>query len=125
MRDQIERETFSGVDIFVSLHLSINRQLKQPVDPMHRALHGAAISLRRRGEAKDAFRWERLYCIRIRDNQMRLELNALACNLATFLRSIDLPEAMPDCSLTSFQFKLIKIRARVVRNAHVITFQRA
>jgi regulation of enolase protein 1 (concanavalin A-like superfamily) len=43
----------------------------------------------------------------------------------TFLRCIDLPEAMADWSLTSLQMKLIKIGARVVRHARAITFQLA
>jgi regulation of enolase protein 1 (concanavalin A-like superfamily) len=52
-------------------------------------------------------------------------LNALAYNLATFLRCIELPEEMADWSLTSLRLKLIKIGARVVRHARAITFQLA
>ena len=59
------------------------------------------------------------------DNEVRLQLHALAYNLATFLRCIELPEAMADWSLTSLQLKLIKIGARVVRHARAITFQLA
>lgn len=76
-------------------------------------------------EGKYAFRWTRLSCKRFRDNAVRLQLHALACNLATFLRCIELPEAMPDWSLTSLQLKLIKIGARVVRHARAINFQLA
>src|SRR3546814_16239747 len=54
-----------------------------------------------------------------------LQLHALAYNLATFLRCIELPEAMADWSLTSLQLKLIKIGARVVRHARAITFKLA
>ena len=43
----------------------------------------------------------------------------------SFLRCIELPEAMADWSLTSLQLKLIKIGARVVRHARAITFQLA
>jgi regulation of enolase protein 1 (concanavalin A-like superfamily) len=56
---------------------------------------------------------------------VRLQLHALACNRASFLRSIDLPEAMADWSLTSLQLKLLKIGARVMRHARGITFQLA
>jgi len=35
------------------------------------------------------------------------------------------PEAMADWSLTSLQLKLIKMRARIVRHARAIAFQRA
>jgi hypothetical protein len=66
-----------------------------------------------------------LSCRKFRDNEVRLQLHALAYNLATFLRCIELPEAMADWSLTSLQLKLIKIGARVVRHARAITFQLA
>ena len=74
---------------------------------------------------KYAFRWTRLSCRKFRDNEVRLQLHALAYNLATFLRCIKLPEAMADWSLTSLQLKLIKIGARVGRHARAITFQLA
>jgi hypothetical protein len=56
---------------------------------------------------------------------VRLQLHALAYNLAIFLRCIELPGTMADWSLTSLQLKLIKIGARVVRHARAITFQLA
>ena len=59
-------------------------------------------------EGKYAFRWTRLSCKRFRDNEVRLQLHALAYNLATFLGCIALPEAMSDWSLTSLQLKLIE-----------------
>ena len=40
---------------------------------------------------KYAFRWTRLSCKRFRDNEVRLQLHALACNLAT------LPHAASNC----------------------------
>jgi hypothetical protein len=76
-------------------------------------------------EGKYAFHWTRLSCRKFRDNEVRLQLHAPAYNLASFLRCIDLPEAMADWSLTSLQLKLIKIGARVVRHARAITFQLA
>ena len=76
-------------------------------------------------EGKYAFRWTRLSCKRFDDDDVRLQLHALAYNLATFLRCIELPKAMVDWSLTSLQLKLIKIEARVVRHARAITFQLA
>jgi hypothetical protein len=74
-------------------------------------------------EGKYAFHWTRLSCRKFRDNEVRLQLHALAYNLATFLRCIELPEEMADWSLTSLQLKLIKIGARVVRHARAITVQ--
>src|SRR6056297_2424806 len=76
-------------------------------------------------EGKYAFHWTRLSCRKFRDNEVRLHLHALAYNLTTFLRCIDLPEAMAAWSLTSLQLKLIKLGARVVRHARAITFQPA
>jgi hypothetical protein len=76
-------------------------------------------------EGKYAFRWTRLSCKRFRNNEVRLQLHALAYKLATFLRCIELPEAMATWSLTSLQLKLIKMGARVVRHARAITFQLA
>ena len=76
-------------------------------------------------EGKYAFRWTRLSCKRFRDNEVRLQLHALACNPATFLRCINLPGEMADRSLTGLQLKLIRIGARVVRHARAITFQLA
>lgn len=60
-----------------------------------------------------------------RDNEVRLQLHALAYNLGVFLQGVDLPEEIADWSLTSIQSRLIKIGARVVRHARKITFQRA
>ena len=76
-------------------------------------------------EGKYTFRWTRLSCPRFRDNEVRLQLHALAYNLATLLRCIELPVEMADWSSTSLQLKLIKIGARVVRHARAITLQLA
>jgi len=76
-------------------------------------------------EGKYAIRWTRLSCRRFRDNEVRLQLHALAYNLAVFLATVGLPEPMAEWSLTSLQLKLIKIGARVVRHARAITFQLA
>lgn len=76
-------------------------------------------------EGKYALRWTRLSCKRFCDNEVRLQLHALAYNMMTFLQAIDLPEPMTDWSLTSLQVKLIKIGARMVRHARTVTFQLA
>lgn len=76
-------------------------------------------------ERKYAFRGTRLSCKRLRDNEVRLPLHALAYNLATFLRCIELHKAMAHWSLTSLQRKLMRIGARVVRCARAVTSQLA
>ena len=76
-------------------------------------------------EGKYAINWTRLSCKRFRDNEVRLQLHALAYNMGSFLKRADLPEEVADWSLTSIQSRLIKIGARVVRHARKITFQLA
>ena len=76
-------------------------------------------------EGKNAITWTRLSCKRFCDNEVRLQLHALAYNLGVFLQGLDLPEEVADWSLTSIQSRLIKIGARVVRHARKITFQLA
>ena len=76
-------------------------------------------------EGKNAITWTRLSCKRFCDNEVRLQLHALAYNLGVFLQGVDLPEEITDWSLTSIQSRLIKIGARVVRHARKITFQLA
>ena len=58
-------------------------------------------------------------------NEVRLQLHALAYNLGVFLQGADLPEEMADWSLTSLQTRRIKIGASVERHARAITFQLA
>ena len=58
-------------------------------------------------------------------NEVRLQLHALAYNLGSFLQTADLPEEIATWSLTSLQTRLIKIGARVVRHARAMTFQLA
>ena len=53
------------------------------------------------------------------------QLHALAYNLANFMRTLALPEAVAQWSLTSLREKLIKIGAKVVRHARYTVFQMA
>lgn len=76
-------------------------------------------------EGKNAITWTRLSCKRFCNNEVRLQLHALAYNLGVFLKGVDLPEEIADWSLTSIQSRLIKTGARVVRHARKITFQLA
>ena len=66
-----------------------------------------------------------LSCHRFEDNQVRLQLFALAYNLANFLRLLALPNGFQDWSLTTLREKLIKIGAKIVRHARYVTFQMA
>ena len=56
---------------------------------------------------------------------MRLQLFALAYNLANFLRSLALPDPIAQWSLSTLREKLIKIGARIVRHGRYMVFQLA
>src|SRR5262249_12346604 len=58
-------------------------------------------------------------------NAARLQPHALAYNLANFLRTLALPEAAKQWSLTTLRERLVKIVAKIVRHGHSITFQMA
>ncbi len=72
-----------------------------------------------------AIRWTRLSCRRFRDNAVRLQLHALAYNLANFMRTLALPKEVEHRSLTTLREKLVKIGAKVVRHGRYVTFQLA
>ena len=76
-------------------------------------------------EGKIALKWTRLSCRTMAQNEVRLQLHALAYNLGMFLHSAELPDEIATWSLTSLQTRLIKIGARVVRHARTTTFQLA
>ncbi len=58
-------------------------------------------------------------------NAVRLQLDALAYNLANFMRTLALPEAVKHWSPTSLKQKLIKIGAKVVSHSRYVIFQMA
>jgi hypothetical protein len=60
-----------------------------------------------------------------RDNVVRLQLFALAYNLANFLRSLALPREVTQWSLTTLREKLVKIGARIVHHGRYMVFQLA
>jgi len=76
-------------------------------------------------EGKIALTWTRLSCHDYRDNEVRLQLFALAYNLGNFLRTLALPRKIEHWTLTTLREKLIKIGAKVVRHAKYVVFQMA
>ncbi|MCP4316480.1 MAG: IS1380 family transposase [Hyphomicrobiales bacterium] len=76
-------------------------------------------------EGKNAIKWTRLSCRKFRDNAVRLQLHALAYNLATFMRTLALPKEVEHWSLTTLREKLVKIGAKVVHHGRYVTFQLA
>ena len=76
-------------------------------------------------KGKNAVKWTKLSCRSFKDNQTRLQLFALAYNLANFLRRLALPRDVQHWSLTTLREKLVKIGAKVTRHAKYVTFQLA
>jgi Transposase DDE domain group 1 len=76
-------------------------------------------------EGKSAVKWTKLSCRRFKDNEARLQLFALAYNLANFLRQLVLPKPVRGWTLTTLREKLIKIGAKVVSHAKYLVFQLA
>ena len=76
-------------------------------------------------EGKNAIKWTRLSCRKFRDNAVRLQLHALAYNLANFMRTLALPKEVEHWSLTTLREKLVKIGAKVVSHGRYVTFQLA
>jgi hypothetical protein len=76
-------------------------------------------------EGKNAIIWTRLSCRRFAANAVRLQLHALAYNLANFLRTLTLPEAVSHWSMATLRDRLVKIGAKIVRHGRSITFQMA
>ena len=69
--------------------------------------------------------WTRLSCMRFAANAVRLQLHALAYNLANFLRTVATSDEIETWSLTSLRERLVKNGARLVRHARYAVFQMA
>lgn len=76
-------------------------------------------------EGKNALKWTRLSCMRFAANAVRLQLHALAYNLANFLRTIAALGEIETWSLMSLRERLVKMGARLVRHARYAIFQLA
>ena len=76
-------------------------------------------------EAKNAAKWTRLSCCSFAANAVRLQLHALAYNLANFLRTLALRDEIDKWSLTSLREKLVKIGAKLVAHGRYMTFPMA
>lgn len=74
-------------------------------------------------EGKYAIKWTRLSCMRFAANAVRLQLHALAYNLANFLRTLSTPDEIGTWPLTSLRERLIKTGTRLVRHARYVVFQ--
>ena len=99
--------------------------LRRPEEQVVKFYNGRGTAEQWIKEGKQALKWTRLSCQRFVDREVRLQLFALACNLANFLRRIALPKGVSHWSLTTLLEKLIKIGAKVVTHARHVVFQMA
>ena len=111
-------ELYPGVGFIVT---SLNR----PAEWVSRFYNGRGTAEQWIKEGKLALRWTRLSCHAFRHNAVRLQLHALAYNLANLLRSLALPNEVEQWSLTTLREKLVKIGARIVRHGRYLVFQLA
>ena len=87
-----------------------------------------AIFCNHRGKAeqhKNAVTWTRLSCHSLKANAVRLQLHALAYNLANFQRALALPDEVKQWSVTTPRERLVKIGATIARHGRSISFQMA
>ena len=61
--------------------------------------------------------------MRFAANAVRLQLHALAYNLANFLRTLATPQVVESWSLTTLRERLIQTGVRMVRHARYAVFQ--
>jgi hypothetical protein len=99
--------------------------LTRPAERVSKFYNGRGTAEQWIKEGKQAIRWTRLSCRTFWDNAVRLQLFALAYNLANFLRSLALPNEVAHWSLTTLREKLVKIGARIVRHGRYLVFQLA
>ncbi len=76
-------------------------------------------------EGKNAIKWTRLSCQKFRNNEVRLQLHVLAYNLGNLMRTLALPDAVEQWSLTTLRENLIKIGAKIARHGRYIVSQMA
>ena len=99
--------------------------LSRPAKRVVKFYNGRGTAEQHIKEGKNAIRWTRLSCHAFRHNAVRLQLHALAYNLANFLRTLALPQEVEHGSLTTLREKLVKIGARIVRHGRYVVFQLA
>ena len=73
-------------------------------------------------DANTYLKWITFKC---KSTAVRLQLHALAYNLGNFMRTLVLPDAVEQWSLTTLREKLVKIGATIVRHGRYIVFQMA
>jgi hypothetical protein len=111
-------ELYPGIGFIVT-------KMTRPAERVSKFHNGRGTAEQWIREGKYALRWTRLSCHSFRHNAVRLQLHALAYNLANFLRSLAFPQEVERWSLTTLREKLVKISARIVRHGRYVVFQLA
>ena len=99
--------------------------LSRPAERVTKFYKGRGTAEQPIKEAMHAINGTRLSCHSFRNNEVRLQLHALAYNLGNFPRTLALPDAAEQWSSTTLREKPVKIGAKVVRHGRHITFQMA
>src|ERR671912_2089665 len=99
--------------------------LSQPAERVVAFYNGRGTAEQWIKEGKSAVRWTRLSCRSMKANAVRLQLHALAYNLANFFRTLVLPDEVERWSLTTLREKVVKIGAKVIAHARYTVFQMA
>jgi hypothetical protein len=99
--------------------------LRRPARQVVKFYNGRATAEQWIKEGKNAVKWTRLSCHDFVDNQVRLQLFALAYNLGNFLRRLALPRVVKHWTMTTLREKLVKIGAKVVAHTRYVIFQMA
>lgn len=76
-------------------------------------------------EGKNAVAWTRPSCHCFATNAVRLQLHALAYNLANLLRTLTLPDEVKQWSMTTLRDRLMKIAAKILQDGRSVIFQTA
>ena len=100
---------------------NLSRPSECVVKFLQRPWHGGTMDQRRQERAP----LDALVLPAFRHNAVRLQLHALAYNIANFLRTLALPKEIEQWSLTTLREKLVKIGARIVRHGRYHVFQLA
>jgi hypothetical protein len=111
-------------ELFPRVGFIVTNQRREPWDVVE-FYNGRGTAEQWIKEGKNAVKWTRLSCHDFVDNQVRLQLFALAYNLGNFLRRLALPNGVKHWSLTTLRDKLIKIGAKVVAHSRYVFFQMA
>jgi hypothetical protein len=104
---------------FLSTRVSYKLNLKGPSITIQTACSTSLVAI------KHAIKWTLLSSTIFSANAVRLQLHALAYNLANLLRRLALPGEVERWSLTTLREKVVKIDAKVIGHGRYAIFRMA